>query len=131
MIIFEENLAYRAFQLRSLLFGGNGAVEFCEECSCSIETRQGIDGVAVSIENIVDAVAGDGAFDAAAIAHIDGDARDGTDGLPVENKMVAQVLRDFGVRIERGAKEAAVRATVFLVEFAKKAQGKNGFPGFF
>jgi len=39
--------------------------------------------------------------------------------------MIAQVIGDFLVRVERGAEEAAVRAAQFLVEIPQQAQREN------
>src|SRR5271170_2473923 len=73
----------------------------------------------------MDAVADDCFLDLAAVAKINGNARHGADRLPVQDKVLAQIRRDFSIGVERGAKEPAVGTTIFFIQSAQEPQRKD------
>ncbi len=98
----------------------------CNERGRADHAGQRIDGLAVLVEDVVHAVAGDRALDLATVAEVDGDARRRPLALPVEDERSPQELADLRVRVERGAEEAAVRARELLVQVAEQAQREDG-----
>ncbi len=86
-----------------------------------VEAGQHIQRGAIGIEQVVSAVARDRAADLAAVAEVDRDLRHGALGAPVEHELVVKDVRDLRVRVERGAEEAAVRATQIVVQIAEEA----------
>src|SRR4051812_3618157 len=95
----------------------------------SIQTGKGIYDAAVAIEHVMNAVASDGALDFATVPEINRDARNWPHGFPMENEMVAQILGNLFVRVKRRAKESAIRATEFFVEFSEETKRENRFAG--
>ena len=61
----------------------------------AVKSGQSVDDRAVFVQNVMNAVARDGAFDLATVAEINRDARRGADGLPVENVIVSADIRKF------------------------------------
>ena len=59
------------------------------------------------------------------IAEIDSDARNGSHRLPMQHEVLSQKLRYLLVAVKRGAKEAAVSATVFVGQFAEHAEAEH------
>jgi len=88
----------------------------------TIQPRQRVDRPSFGIQDVVNAVAGDRAFQFASVAKIDRDVRRRADGLPVQDEAVAQDLRDRRIRIKHGAEETTVRATEFLVQVSQQSQ---------
>ena len=91
----------------------------------SVKPRQRVERASVGVEDVVDAVAGDGAAHHAAVAEIDGDFRHGAHRFPVQHEMLAQVARHAGVCVKDRAEEPAVCAGKFLIKFAEQPQREN------
>ena len=90
-----------------------------------IQAGQHVEHVAVLIEDVVRAVAGDRALERAAIAVVDRHARHRSLARPVEDELLAQKPADVLVRVERRAEQPAVRTRQILIELAEHAQVQN------
>ena len=93
-----------------------GFVEPLEEDVRSVQARQCVEDVAVGIENVVDAVAGDGALDPASVTEVDRDTRRRPHALPVKDPVFPQASGDGAVRVEDRTEEPAVRTGELFVE---------------
>src|SRR5260370_36596068 len=96
-----------------------GSCQPFEEGLGAVKSWQCIDQFTVRVQNIVNAVSGNGPLDFATISEINGDSRHRPHRLPMQYEMLPQILRDFGVWIKRCAKEPAVSATIFLVQISQ------------
>src|SRR5262249_36417409 len=120
-----HSIAVKGREELAPLFGGDrcdpphqlfSALEIAEETGRTDEAGPHVEDVAVLVQNVVEAIAGDGALDAAAVAEVDRHVRRGPYRLPVENPAASQAIRDRAVRVERGPEVAAVRTAELLVE---------------
>src|SRR6185369_3791118 len=72
-------------------------------------------------------VAGQRAFEFAAVAEIDRDGRNWPLRAPVKHEAIAQDSRNLVVGIEHGAEEPAVGAAKFVSQFSEQAQREDRF----
>ncbi len=106
---------------------GFGFLEVGEKGGGAVKSGEGVDRGAVGGGDVVDAVAGESALDAATVAEVYGDGGDGADALPVEDVAIGEVLAQGTVGVEGEAEESAVGAAEIFVEVAEEAEGENGF----
>src|SRR5688572_30755782 len=107
----QECLSFAAYLSRERLQKRFCVGEIALKRYWVIEARKSFDQLTVGVENIVNAVAGDGTFKFAAVAEVDRDAWDRTHSLPRQYETVVKPFSDLRVRIEHGAKKATVGAT--------------------
>src|SRR5262245_17333642 len=102
-------------------------IESFEKCFWPVEAWQCVDDVAIGGQNVVNAVSGYGALELAAITEVNRHARSRANRFPVEDEVIAELLRYFGIGLERRAKEPAGGTTELLIQFAKQPERENRF----
>ena len=125
VVLMEHVVAFARRRAGALISELLGLLKTGQKCMCAVQSRQRINDSSIGIEDVMDTVAGDGAFDFAPVPEVDGHFGDWSDRFPMENEVIPKITGHLVVRVEGGAEESAIGATEFVIEIAEQAQRKD------
>jgi len=92
-----------------------------------IETRQSFDDASPIVQDVVNAIAGQGPFEAPPVTVVHHDPGHGTNRLPVQHEVLPQSVTDGWIRIEGGSEETAIGTAQIFIQATQKAQREDRF----